>query len=357
MLPVPPSVEVTVTLLFLAPAVVPVTLSEIVQEAPAASVPPLNDTEPLPATAVVVPVQVPLTPFGVATTKPAGRLSVNATPLNATPELGFVIVKLSDVVPFNGIVSAPNTLLILGGEATVRVAVAVLPVPPFVEVTAPVVLVNTPDVVPVMVTLNTQVPLAATVAPVKLITFALMESVPPQTVDVVLAAVKPVGKGSVNATPVKATVGEAFVIVNVRLLVPLRTIVVGLKTSAIEGGPTTVTDAVAVPPVPPSVEVIVPVVLFCTPAVVPVTFTEKVQDVLAAKEAPDKLIEFPPAAAVIVPPPQLPVSPFGVETVRPEGNVSVKAIPVRAVPRFGLAIVKLKEVEPFSGIVAAPNTF
>jgi hypothetical protein len=38
--------------------------------------------------------------------------------------------------------------------------------------------------------------------------------------------------------------------------------------------------AEAVPPVPPSVEVTAPVVLFFVPAVVPVTFTEKVQELL-----------------------------------------------------------------------------
>jgi len=50
-------------------------------------------------------------------------------------------VNVSDVVPFSGIVAAPNALVIEGGVATVRLAEAVLPVPPFVEVTLPVVLV------------------------------------------------------------------------------------------------------------------------------------------------------------------------------------------------------------------------
>jgi hypothetical protein len=45
------------------------------------------------------------------------------------------------VVPFNGIVDAPKAFTIVGGVATVSGAVAVLPVPPFVEETAPVMFV------------------------------------------------------------------------------------------------------------------------------------------------------------------------------------------------------------------------
>ena len=43
------------------------------------------------------------------------------------------------------------------------------------------------------------------------------------------------------------------------------------------------TLAEAVPPVPPSVEVTAPVVLFLAPAVVPVTFTAIVQEPLAGR--------------------------------------------------------------------------
>ncbi len=98
-----------------------------------------------------------------------------------------------------------------------------------------------------------------------------------------------------------------------------------------------------------------PLVLSFTPAVVPVTLTEKVQEPLLARVAPDRLIEPDPAVAVIVPPPHEPDSPFGVATTKPVGNVSVKPTPLRAVPVFGLLMVKLNEVEPLSGIVAAPN--
>ena len=140
-LPVPPSVEVIVTLLFFKPAVVPVTFTDTVQDALAATVPAERLTDPEPPTAVAVPLQV-LFKLGVeATTRPEGRVSVNARPVKATPVFGLLIVNVSEVEPFNGTVAAPKTLVIVGGLATVRLAVAVLPVPPLVDVTLPVVLV------------------------------------------------------------------------------------------------------------------------------------------------------------------------------------------------------------------------
>jgi hypothetical protein len=126
--------------------VVPVTLTENVHDDPAAgdavNVPPDRLILPLPATAVIVPLpQEPVT-FGVAaTTTPAGRLSVNATPLRVLKVLGLVIVKLSVLLLFSAMLVGLNDLVMVGGLATVRLADAVLPVPPLVEVTLPVVLV------------------------------------------------------------------------------------------------------------------------------------------------------------------------------------------------------------------------
>ena len=114
-------------------------------------------------------------------------------------------------------------------------------------------------------------------------------------------------------------------------------------------------EADAVPPVPPSVEVTFPVVLFCVPAAVPVTFTENVQEELAGSDAPLRLTLPDAAVAVMVPPPHVPVKPFGVEITRPAGSVSLNATPVRVVMVLLFWIVKLKLVEPFSGMLAAPN--
>jgi len=62
-----------------------------------------------------------------------------------------------------------------------------------------------------------------------------------------------------------------------------------------------------------------------------------------------------PAVGVIVPVPHEPVRPFGVEITRPDGNASLNATPVSATVVLGFVTVKLSEVEPFSGILAAPN--
>jgi hypothetical protein len=93
-----------------------------------------------------------------------------------------------------------------------------------------------------------------------------------------------------------------------------------------------------------SFEVTVLVVLVCTPIAVPVTFTENVHEEPAARVAPDRLMLFEPAVAVIVPPPQDPFRPFGVDTIRPDGNVSVNASPVSVVVVLGFVSVKLRAV-------------
>jgi len=140
--PAPPSVEVTVTLLFFTPAVAPLTATETVQEEPLATVPPARFRLDAPPTAVAVPPQVLLRAGVAATTKPAGRLSVKAIPVRENVLLtGLLMVKDKLVEPFSGMLAAPNTFKIEAGAATVRFAVAVLPVPPFVEVTLPVVFV------------------------------------------------------------------------------------------------------------------------------------------------------------------------------------------------------------------------
>src|ERR1700691_722250 len=94
--------------------------------------------------------------------------------------------------------------------------------------------------------------------------------------------------------------------------------------------------AEAVPPFPASVEVTALVVLVWVPEAVPVTFTAKVHEALAARVAPERLTLFDPAASVIVPPPQLPVKPFDAATTCPAGRVSVKPIPLRDRPVLGL---------------------
>ena len=159
---------------------------------------------------------------------------------------------------------------------------------------------------------------------------AVVVKVPPQTVADAFATVSPVGIVSVNATPVSETVfAPGLVMVNVNEVVVLNAIAAGLNALAIDGGATTARLAEAVPPVPPCVEVIFPVVLFCSPAAIPVTFTESVHELLCAKFAPLRLITLVPCVAVSVPQPHIPLSPLGVETTSPAGSVSVNATPER----------------------------
>ncbi len=115
--------------------------------------------------------------------------------------------------------------------------------------------------------------------------------------------------------------------------------------------------AEAVRPFPASVEITALVVLFCAPVLVAVTSTVKVHEALAARVAPDTLTLPDPAAAVIVPPPQLPVKPLGVETVSPAGSVSVKPIPLRERAELGFDRLKVSDVLPFNGTLTAPNIF
>src|SRR5215469_16024789 len=142
----PPSVELTCTELFLSPAVVPCTFTETAHEALAASVPPDRLTELAPPVAVAVPPHV-LFRLGVeATTSPAGRLSVNANPVSVTLLFGLLMLMVSKLVPFSGIFVGANVLVTVGALATINVAVLlVAPVPPFVELTAPVVFETVPD--------------------------------------------------------------------------------------------------------------------------------------------------------------------------------------------------------------------
>lgn len=103
------------------------------QLVPGASDAPLKDTDDDPATAVAVPLQVVFRLFGVATTRPAGRLSVKATPFSVRFTLVLLRVNVSEVVPFSGMVAAPNALAMVGGLMTVIFAEDVLPLPASVE--------------------------------------------------------------------------------------------------------------------------------------------------------------------------------------------------------------------------------
>lgn len=265
------------------------------------------------------------------------------------------------VEPFSGITAAPKAVEITGGVATPSEADAVLPVPPFVDVTAAVVFVKLPEALPRMLTLNVQELFVLMEAPESVIEEppAAAVMVPPPQAPVKplgLATSNPTGSVSVSATPVIATGFVAgLVIVKLRVVTPLSETFEEPNAMATDGGPTTLMLADAVPPVPPSKEVTVPVVLFWVPAVVPVTFTEKVHEASGLSTAPVRTTLVSAAAAAMVPPPHVPLIPFGVEMASPDGSASAKAMLLRNTLGFGLVIVKVSVVVPFSATETAPN--
>ena len=214
-LPEPPSVEDTLPVtLFLTPAVVPVTFTRTVQlmiPPPNEVVfPPVREMELEPATAVTVPLQLLVRPLGVATTSPAGRVSVKAKPVCTPAPLSMVKVRL--VLPFRAMASAPKALVMLagGGAITVRVAVAVLPMPPSVEETLSVMLTLEPAVVPVTPTCIEHIKEPAmreVTPPVREMDVepVVAVSVPPQPLRnkiEFVARTNPAGRLSMKATPV-----------------------------------------------------------------------------------------------------------------------------------------------------------
>jgi len=207
----PPSALTAPVVFTWVPIATPLTSTENVHEAFDAKVAPDKLILPLPATAVIVPPpQVPCTLLGVATLRPDGSVSVNATVPSAVAAFWLLIVKLSAVVfrPNNWISESANALLMDGGSTTVRVAVAMPPGPLSVDVTALVLLTFVPTVVPVTFTLKVQVPLGASDAPDKLTVFdpATAVIVPPPQLPVNplgVLTITPAGKVSENPIPVK----------------------------------------------------------------------------------------------------------------------------------------------------------
>jgi hypothetical protein len=94
-----------------------VTFTEIVQLEPALMLPPVSEIVLAPGLAVTVLLepQVPLSPLGLSTTRLAGSVSVNATPLSEPLEFGLVIVTDSELVPPTAIEVGVNALVVLGG--------------------------------------------------------------------------------------------------------------------------------------------------------------------------------------------------------------------------------------------------
>src|SRR5262249_55687463 len=101
----------------------------------------------LPGLAVISApaVQLPPKPLGLATTKPAGDVSLMATPTSAVAIFGLEKVKVSEVVAFSGTLAAPKAFTAVGARTTSSDAVLLgAPTPLSLAETGPVVLFSTP---------------------------------------------------------------------------------------------------------------------------------------------------------------------------------------------------------------------
>lgn len=194
-------------------------------------------------------------------------------------------------------VALDGETLNVSGAVTVRLAEAALPVPPLAEFDAPVVLVKVPPEVPVTFNVTAQFAPTASDPPLSemIVLPATAAAVPAQLFvnPGVAATAKPEGSVSRNATPDSLMLLPAgLVMVKVKLVVPFSAMLAAPKASAIEGGASTAIVAEALPPVPPSVDATLPVVLIGAPAAVPVTFSENEHEVFAARLALLRLIRF-----------------------------------------------------------------
>ena len=223
----------------------PVTLTENVQDPLPAKVAPDRLTKVPPAVAEMVPPpQEPESPLlGEATVNPEGRVSVKPTPVRDVALFGFVNVKLRLVLALSAMVEAPKDLPIVGGATTVRVALPAVAVPPLVEVGVTLLTID-PAEVPFMLTVTEQLAPAATVLLVKL-TFVVALAVPEHVLvrfdgD---ATAKPLGRVSVNATPVKVRLVFVLESVMVIVVVPFSAMLDGENDLASVGGLITVSVA------------------------------------------------------------------------------------------------------------------
>ena len=151
-----------------------------------------------------------------------------ATPVRLAV-LGFVMVMVSRDVAFTAMVVGAKVLVTVGAVSTVRVAEAVVPVPPLVELTGPVVLALAPVVGAVTATEIVQVVPAGVlmVPPLRLMVFEAAVAPVTEPPQVLVSAGVPAttrsdGNVSLKATPASATVlPVGFVSVKVNVEVPL----------------------------------------------------------------------------------------------------------------------------------------
>jgi hypothetical protein len=211
----------------------------------------VSEIIPEPATAIGVPLQVLVNPFGVAITNPVGRVSLKATPASAAVlAAGLVIVIVSEVVPFTETPLAPNASLMVGGATTAKDAVLLAAhVPPSVEVTVLVVLLIAPATVPVTLRLMVHDPPAVRVPLVRFTEVEPTVAPPAVPLHVFVNAgdadtCRPPVSVSVKATPLKGFAPFGLRTVKVSVVDWLSGILLTVKALLIVGAPKTARVAV-----------------------------------------------------------------------------------------------------------------
>ena len=268
---------------------------------PAPNTVPLAMVNLLSAAVAVTPEQVvPVVSTGLVLVMPAGYVSVNSPVSVIALVLALLIVTVSVDVPPGAMVEGVKDLASVGTFRIVNVAVAAGATPAEVD-SAPVVLTAAPEVLLVTASLTTQpptgidVPLAMLKLPAPLPAVTPAQVVPVVTAGLVL--VSPAGYVSVNTPDSVIALALVLPMVTVSVDVPPGAMAVGSKDFASEGAASTVSDAAAVLPVPPLVDVTLPLMLFLTPVDAPVTVTFTTQAVGLVTVAPENVSVAAPGAA------------------------------------------------------------
>lgn len=200
----------------------------------------------VPEVAVTLPPQVDVISGGAAILKPDGKLSTTATPFRAWIEFGLLRVRVNVVellIPITGLL---KVFWITGGATTWIEAAALLPVPPFADVTGSVVFVKAPAATP-----RTSTDVVHEVPGMRVISDRLITEEPASAdieplhvVDKLLgfAICSPGGRGSFIEIPVKATTLEdGFVKVRFSVTSPYRGMVGTSPKDLVTNGGETVT--------------------------------------------------------------------------------------------------------------------
>jgi hypothetical protein len=142
---------------------------------------------------------------------------------------------------------------------------------------------------------------------------------------------------------------------NVTPVVPPGRIFGAVNVLVMAGGAITTSVAEALFPAPDTAAETLPVTLFFTPGVVPVTVAVRVQVPKAPTVALLTMMLLGRPLTLNVPHPVPLTDP--VTTTKPAGRISLKPTPVRPVVWLGFEMLKVNVTEPLRGVEGAENVF